>query len=182
MHRDVNPAQLASIIEQDESKGDQDVDMSAPDHPADVAEESIKQGLTKIELDMAPETQPNLKNQKLKQKQRDEITLMLVYEKSQNGFGHKVKIFIESGYSLGLIRRFSYAGSKVIGLDEYRQLNLEREQLTFPDDYPQTQAYQRLKDVESKTRLFEYCKKPPSKRLNYAKVMSFILITTLNID
>ena len=140
--------------------------------------DKIKDKMEEIELldknqDNQNINQLNKKNVKLKEKQRDEIILMLVYSKSKNGFGDSIQIFIESGYSLGLLRRFSYAGTKIIGLDEYKLLHIEREQLIYPFDYPQTKAYHKIANENGKQSLIElYWRKPPSKRMNFAKINS----------
>lgn len=154
--------------------------------------EKLNEKMTKVELDQSIEKQVNKRNVKRKQIQRKEITLMLVYNKSTSSFGDSVSIYVESGYALGLLRRFNYSGTKIIGLKEYNLIQLEKEKLVFPDDYPKTKAYNDLvdgsargfsgKSIKHKTNdhlfksakdlLLEYCRKPPAKRLNYAKINS----------
>ena len=121
------------------------------------SDKSVNNKMDDVQLnDQPPEKQENKKNIKRKELQRDEIVLMLVFHKSENQHGHSVHVFIESGYSLGLLRRFSYTGTKVIGLKEYNLIQLEREQLTYPYDYPLTKGYQQIEDVESKKELLKY--------------------------
>ncbi|CAI2386350.1 unnamed protein product [Moneuplotes crassus] len=120
-----------------------------------------------------PERQVNKKNQKRKEHQRDQIVLNLVFNRSKfNQFGHGFTVFIESGYSLGLLRRFSYARAKVIGLKEYKLIMQEKQELVYPDDYPNTQAYKAIQKEQIKEALLKYCLKPPKKRLNFAKINS----------
>jgi len=97
---------------------------------------------------------------------------MLVKNSSPNKFGDSIEIFIESGYALGLLRRLSYSGTKVLGLEEYKILQLEREQLLYPFDYPETKAYSELAKKSGRNLVNEYCKKPPMKRLNFSKINS----------
>ena len=140
--------------------------------------DKVKDKMDEIELnekqqENSSHIQLNKKNIARKEKQREEIVLMIVYNKSPNGFGDSIQIFIESGYSLGLLRRFSYAGTKVIGLEEYRLLHTEKDKLMYPYDYPLTKAYQNIADDNGKKNLIElYWRKPPSKRLNYSKINS----------
>jgi len=137
------------------------------------SDHTISQHMQKVELaEGPPENQLNLKNKKLKEKQKDEIVIMVVYQKSETGFGHSLKLFIEPGYAVGLLRRFSYTGTKVIGLEEYRIVNIERQKRTFPNDYPLSNAYRILIEKQAKDNLLKYCKKPPSKRLNFSKINS----------
>ena len=151
--------------------GDQDAEMEEDKQPTPT--EKVNTQLQSIDLsEPAPEKQPNKRNQKRKEIQRDQIVLLLVFNKSPNGFGDSISIFIESGYSLGLLRRFSYSGSKAIGLKEYKLINIERETPLYPYDYPSTSAYSALSNTLSQTALLSYCKKPPSKRINYYKLNS----------
>ena len=121
--------------------------------------EMIEEGKDKLinENENLPERQINKKNLKRKETQKDQIVLMLVFNRSpHNNFGNSLSMFIESGYSLGMLRRFSYAGSKVIGLKEYNLIKLEKEEIVYPNDFPHTVAYQELQEVKVRKDILAY--------------------------
>ena len=77
-------------------------------------------------------------------------------------------LLVPEGYALGLLRRFVYSGCKAIGEREYLKLMMECNKRVFPNDYPETKAGSELalaKGIEFVQT--KYCKKPPSKRINY---------------
>jgi len=75
---------------------------------------------------------------------------------------------VPEGYGLGLLRRLVYSGCKAIGEREYLKLSLECNKRVFPHDYPETKAGSEIalaKSIEDVK--VNYCKRPPSKRINY---------------
>jgi hypothetical protein len=161
-------------VQSDKDLPVEDVEMADSKEEQKELSEGVNDQVANIDLyDAEPEKQVNKKNIKRKEHQRDQIMLMLVYHKSKhNDFGNSVSIFVESGYSLGLLRRISYSNTKIIGLKEYNLIQLEKESLAFPTDYPATKTYQDMLEVKSKQKFLEYCRKPPKKRINFSKINS----------
>jgi len=69
-------------------------------------------------------------------------------------------------------RSLVFAGARVMGLNSRRQLELERGALSFPLDYIDTKAGRALLQEELRDVRSQYERKPPSKRVNYAKLNS----------
>ena len=76
------------------------------------------------------------------------------------------------GYSIDLMRRFSYINTKAIGLKDLERYKTQYNQLNFPRDYPGSKAYQKFILEKTKNALVKYYKKPPSKRVNYLKILN----------
>ena len=76
------------------------------------------------------------------------------------------------GYSIDLIRRFTYINTKAIGLKDLERFKTQYNQLNFPKDYPGCLAYQNYMLDKTKRVLIKYYKKPPSKRVNYFKLLN----------
>ena len=76
------------------------------------------------------------------------------------------------GYSIDLIKRFSYLNTKAIGLKDLERFKTQYNQLNFPKDYPGCLAYQNYMLDKTKRVLIKYYKKPPSKRVNYLKIFN----------
>ena len=76
------------------------------------------------------------------------------------------------GYSIDLMRRFSYINTKGIGLKDLERFKTQYNQMNFPRDYPGSIAYQKYILEKTKKVLVKYYKKPPSKRVNYLKILN----------
>ena len=76
------------------------------------------------------------------------------------------------GYSIDLMRRFSYINTKGIGLKDLERFKTQYNQMNFPRDYPGSIAYQKYILEKTKKNLVKYYKKPPSKRVNYLKILN----------
>ena len=76
------------------------------------------------------------------------------------------------GYSIDLMRRFSYINTKGIGLKDLERFKTQYNQMNFPRDYPGSIAYQKYILEKTKKNLVLYYKKPPSKRVNYLKILN----------
>ena len=76
------------------------------------------------------------------------------------------------GYSIDLMRRFSYINTKAIGLKDLERFKTQYNQMNFPRDYPGSLAYQKYILEKTKKVLVKYYKKPPSKRVNYLKILN----------
>ena len=76
------------------------------------------------------------------------------------------------GYSIDLMRRFSYINTKGIGLKDLEKFKTQYDQINFPRDYPGSIAYQKYILEKTKKNLVKYYKKPPSKRVNYLKILN----------
>ena len=76
------------------------------------------------------------------------------------------------GYSIDLMRRFSYINTKAIGLKDLERFKTQYNQTNFPRDYPGSLAYQKFILEKTKKELVKYYKKPPSKRVNYLKILN----------
>ena len=76
------------------------------------------------------------------------------------------------GYSIDLMRRFSYINTKAIGLRDLERFKTQYNQTNFPRDYPGSLAYQKYILEKTKKELVKYYKKPPSKRVNYLKILN----------
>ena len=76
------------------------------------------------------------------------------------------------GYSIDLMRRFSYINTKGIGLKDLERFKTQYNQMNFPRDYPGSIAYQKYILEKTKKELVKYYKKPPSKRVNYLKILN----------
>ena len=76
------------------------------------------------------------------------------------------------GYSIDLMRRFSYINTKAIGLRDLERFKTQYSQTNFPRDYPGSLAYQKYILEKTKKELVKYYKKPPSKRVNYLKILN----------
>ena len=76
------------------------------------------------------------------------------------------------GYSIDLMRRFSYINTKGIGLKDLEKFKTQYDQMNFPRDYPGSIAYQKYILEKTKKNLVKYYKKPPSKRVNYLKILN----------
>jgi len=76
------------------------------------------------------------------------------------------------GYSIDLMRRFSYINTKAIGLKDLERFKTQYNQTNFPRDYPGSLAYQKYILEKTKKELVKYYKKPPSKRVNYLKILN----------
>ena len=76
------------------------------------------------------------------------------------------------GYSIDLMRRFSYINTKGIGLKDLEKFKTQYNQMNFPRDYPGSIAYQKYILEKTKKNLVKYYKKPPSKRVNYLKILN----------
>ena len=81
-------------------------------------------------------------------------------------------IIFPRGYSIDLIRRFNYINTKAIGLKDFERFRTQYNQLNFPKDYPGSLAYQNYMLDKTKRVLIKYYKKPPSKRVNYLKILN----------
>ena len=81
-------------------------------------------------------------------------------------------IVFPRGYSIDLIRRFTYINTKAIGLKDLERFKTQYNQLNFPKDYPGCLAYQNYMLDKTKRVLIKYYKKPPSKRVNYFKLLN----------
>ena len=90
--------------------------------------------------------------------------------RSRSGYGQAVDLILPAGYSADMLRRLNYAGAKVIGLKEYRSICGEREEFSFPCDLASSEAYQTDSRIEAERRMEAYCRKPPSKRVNYRHI------------
>ena len=76
------------------------------------------------------------------------------------------------GYSTDLIRRFTYINTKAVGLKDLERFRTQYNQLNFPKDYPGSLSYQKYMLDKTKRVLTKYYKKPPSKRVNYIKILN----------
>ena len=76
------------------------------------------------------------------------------------------------GYSIDLMRRFSYINTKGIGLKDLERFKTQYNQMNFPRDYPGSLSYQKFILEKTKKVLVKYYKKPPSKRVNYLKILN----------
>ena len=76
------------------------------------------------------------------------------------------------GYSIDLMRRVSYINTKGIGLKDLEKFKTQYDQINFPRDYPGSIAYQKYILEKTKKNLVKYYKKPPSKRVNYLKILN----------
>ena len=76
------------------------------------------------------------------------------------------------GYSIDLMRRFTYINTKPIGLKDLERFKTQYNQMNFPRDYPGSNAYQKYILEKTKKNLIKYYKKPPSKRVNYLKILN----------
>ena len=81
-------------------------------------------------------------------------------------------IIFPRGYSIDLIRRFNYINTKAVGLKDIERFKTQYNQLNFPKDYPGCLAYQKYMLDKTKRVLIKYYKKPPSKRVNYLKILN----------
>ena len=81
-------------------------------------------------------------------------------------------IMFPRGYSIDLMRRFSYINTKAIGLKDLERFKTQYNQTNFPRDYPGSLAYQKYILEKTKKELVKYYKKPPSKRVNYLKILN----------
>ena len=81
-------------------------------------------------------------------------------------------IMFPRGYSIDLMRRFSYINTKAIGLKDLERFKTQYDQINFPRDYPGSLAYQKYILEKTKKVLVKYYKKPPSKRVNYLKILN----------
>ena len=76
------------------------------------------------------------------------------------------------GYSSDLMRRFTYINTKPIGLKDLERFRTQYNQLNFPKDYPGSLSYQKYMLDKTKRVLIKYYRKPPSKRVNYLKLLN----------
>ena len=81
-------------------------------------------------------------------------------------------ILFPRGYSIDLIRRFNYINTKAIGLKDLERFRTQYNQLNFPKDFPGSLAYQNYMLDKTKRVLIKYYRKPPSKRVNYLKLLN----------
>ena len=81
-------------------------------------------------------------------------------------------IIFPRGYSTDLIRRFNYINTKAIGLKDLERFRTQYNQNNFPKDYPGSLAYQNYILNKTKRVLIKYYQKPPSKRVNYLKLLN----------
>ena len=81
-------------------------------------------------------------------------------------------IIFPRGYSIDLIRRFNYINTKAVGLKDMERFKTQYNQLNFPKDYPGCLAYEKFMLDKTKRVLIKYYKKPPSKRVNYLKLLN----------
>lgn len=96
------------------------------------------------------------------------VKLVNVY--STNRVEESYMLIFERGYCIDLLRRFTYANTKAIGLKEYERYKNQHNQLSFPKDYPGTFAYKQYILSRAKISIGKYYRKPPSKRVNYQKI------------
>ena len=80
-------------------------------------------------------------------------------------------IIFPRGYSIDLIRRFTYINTKAIGLKDLERFRTQYDQLNSPKDYPGCASYEKYMLNKTKRVLVKYYKKPPSKRVNYLKIL-----------
>ena len=76
------------------------------------------------------------------------------------------------GYSIDLMRRFSYINTKGIGLKDLERFKTQYNQMNFPRDFPGSIAYQKYILEKTKKNLVKYYRKPPGKRVNYLKILN----------
>ena len=81
-------------------------------------------------------------------------------------------ILFPRGYSIDLIRRFTYINTKAVGLKDLERFKTQYNQLNFPKDFPGCLAYEKYMLNKTKRVLVKYYKKPPSKRVNYLKILN----------
>jgi ribonuclease P/MRP protein subunit POP1 len=88
----------------------------------------------------------------------------------QRGFGSGWKIILPSNWGMAFWISFIYAGARAIGQREHYALCTEQGLPHFPQDYPDTLAYQNYSNLLYQKLLEEYNKKPPAKRVNFLKL------------
>lgn len=97
------------------------------------------------------------------------VTVMIIKNEGSlsQGFGTSYSIIVPPGYGLGLFKRFVYSGCKPIGHKEYLSIMLECGSPVFPEDYHHTAIGDKLASEQALKKMETYCKRPPSKRVNY---------------
>lgn len=89
----------------------------------------------------------------------DETTHILLIKQNlllqkENNFPHNIPMYtlvFPRGYSVDLLRRFVYLGTRPYGLKEFNYYLNRNDQLVFPEDYPSTNSY--LKHMKLKVRV-----------------------------
>lgn len=88
------------------------------------------------------------------------IPLMLLKQSNSPGWD----IIFNSDWSMELWNTFVYAGAVAIGMYDRHHNNFENRILTFPFDFPGTNAYRDCKDQEYADKIAKYNATPPGKR------------------
>jgi len=79
-------------------------------------------------------------------------------------------VVLPSGWGMALWPSLIHAGCRAVGLRDVRKLHQELAVPCFPYDYPDTVAYEEWSAAEEKELRESYERKPPGKRVNYAKL------------
>ena len=74
------------------------------------------------------------------------------------------------GFSSDLFRRFVYINTKPLGLIELHRFYSQHNHPIFPNDYPSTNAYNKLILEQAKQNISSYLKTPQSHRVNYLSI------------
>eukprot|EP01119_Soliformovum_irregulare_P023635 TRINITY_DN8296_c0_g1_i1.p1 TRINITY_DN8296_c0_g1~~TRINITY_DN8296_c0_g1_i1.p1 ORF type:complete len:703 (-),score=165.05 TRINITY_DN8296_c0_g1_i1:20-2128(-) len=86
------------------------------------------------------------------------------------GYGSGWDVISPAGSGKGLWLSLSYAGARAIGLKERNRIQFEEGRISFPEDFPGTEAYFQHESVMSDILTREYHKRPPAKRANFFKL------------
>lgn len=76
----------------------------------------------------------------------------------------------ENCYATNMLRILNYLKCRTIGYLEFKNLYTDSINLFFPEDYPCTLSNSKLSRETAISNIELYCKKPPSKRVNYQKL------------
>ncbi|KAJ3175641.1 hypothetical protein HK101_010616 [Irineochytrium annulatum] len=79
-------------------------------------------------------------------------------------------IVVPSSYGIVLWRAFVFAGARVGGLNERRQLHYEAGTPAFPYDFPETPAFTRWAESMGVEEKVKWERKPKAKRVNFRKL------------
>lgn len=79
-------------------------------------------------------------------------------------------VVLPKGWGMPLWVSLIHAGCRVVGLRDSRKLSHEMGRPCFPYDFPDCQAYEKWSTLHSMEVESVYQRKPPGKRVNYAKL------------
>lgn len=101
--------------------------------------------------------------------QDDRIPVVLVPTPRAPSQAWACTLLVPRGWGLPFWHALVYSGARVLGQDQVRQRQLHAGLPSFPYDWVSTAAYRAAEDGAAAQRKAAYARRPPAKRVNYAK-------------